>query len=62
MRAIGFGLNGVRGDYVPHEFVPAFVIATAGGLSSFPRDVAEMAMAWVIRDKVEAAYRRGDLG
>jgi integrase len=29
--------------------------------TSFPRDVAEMALAHTISDKVEAAYRRGDL-
>ena len=27
----------------------------------FPREVAEMALAHAIGDKVEAAYRRGDL-
>ncbi|MEI7431740.1 MAG: integrase, partial [Betaproteobacteria bacterium] len=27
----------------------------------FPRDVCEMALAHSIKDKVEAAYRRGDL-
>jgi hypothetical protein len=27
----------------------------------FPRDVAEMALAHAIQNKVEAAYRRGDL-
>jgi integrase len=29
--------------------------------SSFPAEVAEMALAHVVSDKVEAAYRRGDL-
>ena len=29
--------------------------------TNFPRDVAEMALAHAIGDKVEAAYRRGDL-
>jgi hypothetical protein len=29
--------------------------------TNFPREVAEMALAHVIEDKVEAAYRRGDL-
>lgn len=29
--------------------------------TNFPREVAEMALAHVISDKVEAAYRRGDL-
>jgi hypothetical protein len=29
--------------------------------TSFPPEVAEMALAHVVDDKVEAAYRRGDL-
>jgi len=29
--------------------------------SEFPSEVAEMALAHVVGDKVEAAYRRGDL-
>jgi integrase len=29
--------------------------------TNFPREVAEQALAHVIGDKVEAAYRRGDL-
>jgi len=29
--------------------------------TNFPRDVCEMALAHTIRDKTEAAYRRGDL-
>ena len=29
--------------------------------TAFPRDVAEMALAHTVKDKVEAAYRRGDL-
>ena len=33
----------------------------SGEVSNFPRDVAEMALAHVIENKVEAAYRRGDL-
>lgn len=33
----------------------------AGEKTSFPGDVAEMALAHVIKNKVEAAYRRGDL-
>ena len=31
------------------------------GKSRYPRDVAEMALAHSIENKVEAAYRRGDL-
>jgi integrase len=33
----------------------------SGEISSFPREVAEMALAHTIENKVEAAYRRGDL-
>ena len=33
----------------------------SGEVSSFPREVAEMALAHAIENKVEAAYRRGDL-
>lgn len=33
----------------------------SGEVSSFARDVAEMALAHTIENKVEAAYRRGDL-
>ena len=32
-----------------------------GETTAFPGDVAEMALAHTVRDKVEAAYRRGDL-
>ncbi len=32
----------------------------AGEVTNFPRDVAEAALAHSLRDKVEAAYRRGD--
>ncbi len=60
MRGIGFGVNGNRGDYVPHGFRSSFR-DWSGEVSTFPRDVAEMALAHTIKDKVEAAYRRGDL-
>ncbi len=33
----------------------------ASELTNFPRDLAEMALAHVIDDKTEAAYRRGDM-
>jgi integrase len=33
----------------------------AAEATNYPRDVAEMALAHSISDKVEAAYRRGDL-
>jgi hypothetical protein len=43
-----------------HSFFSSFR-DWSGEISSFPRDVAEMALAHVIANKVEAAYRRGDL-
>ena len=60
MRGMGYGVNGERGDYVPHGFRSSFR-DWSGEVSSYPRDVAEMALAHVIQNKVEAAYRRGDL-
>jgi integrase len=60
MRGMGFGVDGTRGDYVPHGFRSSFR-DWSGEVSSFPRDVAEMALAHTIENKVEAAYRRGDL-
>jgi len=60
MRGMGYGVNGVRGNYVPHGFRSSFR-DWSGEVSSFPRDVAEMALAHTIKDKVEAAYRRGNL-
>lgn len=60
MRGMGYGVNGDLGDYVPHGFRSSFR-DWSGEASSFPRDVAEMALAHVIENKVEAAYRRGDL-
>jgi integrase len=60
MRGMGYGVNGNRGGYVPHGFRSSFR-DWAGEITSFPRDVAEMALAHAIKNKVEAAYRRGDL-
>jgi len=60
MRGMGYGVGGDRGDYVPHGFRSSFR-DWSGEVSSFPRDVAEMALAHAIENKVEAAYRRGDL-
>jgi len=60
MRGMGYGVSGSRGNYVPHGFRSSFR-DWSGEVSSFPRDVAEMALAHVIENKVEAAYRRGDL-
>lgn len=60
MRHRGYGQNGDRGDYVPHGFRSSFR-DWAGEVSSFPHQVAEMALAHTIQNKSEAAYRRGDL-
>lgn len=45
---------------VPHGFRSTFR-DWAAELTNYPRDVAEMALAHGIGNKVEAAYRRGDL-
>ncbi len=45
---------------VPHGFRSTFRDWTSER-TNYPRDVAEMALAHAIGDKVEAAYRRGDL-
>lgn len=60
MRGMGYGAQGEKGHYVPHGFRSSFR-DWSGEVSTFPRDVAEMALAHTIANKVEAAYRRGDL-
>jgi len=60
MRKAGYGVKGKRGSYVPHGFRSSFR-DWSGEVSSFPRDVCEMALAHSIQDKTEAAYRRGSL-
>jgi integrase len=47
-------------DAVPHGARSTFRDWCAER-TAYPRDVAEMALAHAIGDKVEAAYRRGDL-
>jgi integrase len=47
-------------DAVPHGFRSTFR-DWAAERTNYPRDVAEMALAHTIDNKVEAAYRRGDL-
>jgi integrase len=49
-----------RPDLTVHGFRSAFRDWGAE-LTNFPREVCEMALAHAIGDKVEAAYRRGDL-
>lgn len=60
MRGMGYGVKCDRGNYVPHGFRSSFR-DWSSEVSSFPREVAEMALAHVIENKAEAAYRRGDL-
>ena len=47
-------------DVTPHGFRTTFR-DWAAERTNFPNDVVEMALAHAIDDKVEAAYRRGDL-
>ena len=49
-----------RADLTVHGFRSTFR-DWAAERTNFAREVAEMALAHTIRDKVEAAYRRGDL-
>jgi integrase len=49
-----------RADLTAHGFRSTFR-DWAAERTSYPREVAEMALAHTISDKVEAAYRRGDL-
>lgn len=53
-------LRGMLVGAVPHGFRSTFR-DWAAERTNYPRDVAEMALAHAIGDKVEAAYRRGDL-
>jgi integrase len=49
-----------RGDLTVHGFRSSFR-DWAAERTGFPAEVAEMALAHTVSDKVEAAYRRGDL-
>ena len=49
-----------RSDLTGHGFRSSFR-EWAAERTNYPREVAEMALAHVVGDKVEAAYRRGDL-
>ncbi len=60
MRGMGHGVGGNKSDYVPHGFRSSFR-DWAGELTDYPRDLCEMALAHTITNKVEAAYRRGDM-
>ena len=47
-------------DAVPHGFRSTFCDWVAEE-TEYPNEVAEMALAHAVSNKVEAAYRRGDL-
>ena len=49
-----------RGDLTVHGFRSTFR-DWAAECTAYPGEVCEMALAHAISDKVEAAYRRGDL-
>ena len=49
-----------RADLTAHGFRSMFR-DWAAEQTSYPHEVAEMALAHAVCDKVEAAYRRGDL-
>jgi len=49
-----------RGDLTAHGFRSTFS-DWCSERTNFPAEVREMALAHTISDKVEAAYRRGDL-
>lgn len=52
-------LRRMKVDFTVHGFRSSFR-DWAGEVSTFPRDIAEAALAHIVGDKVEAAYRRGD--
>ena len=49
-----------RTDITPHGFRSTFR-DWASECTNYPHEVQEMALAHIIRNKAEAAYRRGDL-
>ncbi|MCH8238781.1 MAG: integrase arm-type DNA-binding domain-containing protein [Proteobacteria bacterium] len=49
-----------RGDLTAHGFRSTFR-DWAAECTAYPNEVSEMALAHVVKDKTEAAYRRGDL-
>ena len=53
-------VRGMRPGYVPHGFRSTFS-DWCSERTAFSTEVREMALAHAVGDKVEAAYRRGDL-
>lgn len=58
--ALNAVIRRMKVDAVPHGFRSTFR-DWCGEYTNFPRDVAEMALAHTIKNKAEAAYRRGDM-
>ena len=56
MRGMGYGVGGTRGNYVPHGFRSSFR-DWSGEVSSFPRDVAEMALAHAPCVRIVVPYK-----
>ncbi|MCG7873195.1 MAG: tyrosine-type recombinase/integrase [Candidatus Thiodiazotropha lotti] len=59
MRKMGHGAEGPGKHYVVHGFRSSFR-DWAGEAHNSPPDVANMALAHTVKNKAEAAYRRGD--
>jgi integrase len=60
LRRVASGRRAGGGDLTAHGFRSSFR-DWAAERTAFPGEVAEMALAHAVGDKVEAAYRRGDL-
>jgi integrase len=60
LRRVASGRRAGGGDLTAHGFRSSFR-DWAAERTAFPAEVAEMALAHAVGDKVEAAYRRGDL-
>jgi integrase len=52
-------MRGLRPGFVPHGFRSSFK-DWATETTDHARDIVEAALAHIVGDKVEAAYRRGD--
>ena len=57
--ALAMAMRRLAGEYTVHGFRSAFR-DWAGDQTSFPREVAEAALAHAVGDETERAYRRGD--
>lgn len=60
VKDLGYIKGGEKGHYVPHGFRSSFR-DWASELTEFSNEVNEMAMSHTIKNKAEAAYRRGQL-